>query len=41
MNYESYRRLWKMFFPHLTETCGVNLIQDLLALHQKRSANLA
>lgn len=31
-DYEICRRLWQVFFPHLTESCGVALVSDLLAL---------
>lgn len=35
MEYESLRRLWKMFFPHLMEAHGVALIRELLLLHKQ------
>lgn len=33
LDYESARRLWRMFFPHMTEGCGVALVQELVELH--------
>ncbi len=38
MNYESCRRLWKMFFPHLTEHCGVALVRELIEITQRKAA---
>lgn len=33
MNWDQQRYiLWKHFFPHMTQTCGMNLVEDLVRL---------
>lgn len=31
----SAERLWLMFFPHLTRSCGITLVQKLYEMHHQ------
>jgi len=34
-DYETFRRLWRMYFPHFTEACGIACVIELLQIHQR------